>query len=215
MKKILGKDRYMEEEKKNAAAEKKETAAVDETKDMKEPEDVKEIDDMAEERPIQKREPLPTWGITSLFIPITLLLTCVGVFLGHIKFFKGGIPTQSAFRYTYLGIGCVLAIVGLMLLLRSVSDSQLFMNLKLGKLITTGVYSWTRHPLYTGVLFICTGALFISGNAFFYVLPFVFYFLLNFFLKNFVEPLLYVRFGDDYINYVKNVNRIIPWKKHL
>jgi len=174
-----------------------------------------ETDEENDLPPIKKREPLPAWGITSLFIPVSVLLTIAGVILGHIPFFKGGIPTQSTFRYTYMGIGVLLALIGFMLLLRSVSDSQLFLNLKAGKLITTGVYSWTRHPMYAGILFLCTGALFISGNAFFYFLPIVYYFILVHFLKAYEEPFLFVRFGDEYTDYIQKVNRIIPWKKHL
>ena len=90
---------------------------------------------------------------------------------------------------------------------------MIFENIMLGKLVTTGIYSKTRNPMYGGIIIACTGALFISGNAFMYVLPVAYWGFLSVYMKRTEEVILKARFGEKYIDYRNHVNLFIPRKQ--
>ncbi|MBQ8782092.1 MAG: isoprenylcysteine carboxylmethyltransferase family protein, partial [Oscillospiraceae bacterium] len=70
-----------------------------------------------------------------------------------------------------------------------------------------------RNPIYSAFMFFCTGALFISGNVFFYPLFFFYWGFMTVLVINTEEKWLEEVCGDEYIEYKKKVNRCIPWKR--
>ena len=88
---------------------------------------------------------------------------------------------------------------------------------KENKLITTGVYSVVRNPIYSAWLFFCTGILLLTGNLYFALPLFLFFWLyLTILMKHTEEKWLTKLYGDSYREYCKKVNRCLPWfpKKH-
>lgn len=162
---------------------------------------------------ITAKEPLPKYGKCFAFVPIACGTTLLAVILGHIPPINMGIPSNSAIRYIYIGFGCLLAVLALLLIVNAIAEAHIYENIQMGKLVTTGVYSKTRNPIYSGVIFGCTGILFISGNAFMYVLPIIYWFLLTYMLINTEEVILRRRFGQDYKEYMQKTNRIAPIPK--
>lgn len=82
------------------------------------------------------------------------------------------------------------------------------------KLVTTGPYTYVRHPQGTSwfIIFIGLGFLFQSISLVFIFTPF--FFLLSVLrIKKIEEPTLEKRFGKDYIGYKKRVPMFIPWLK--
>lgn len=157
--------------------------------------------------------PLPKHTKGVIIIPVMVVLTIIAVITGHLPYIKLGIPSSKIVIYAYMGIGFLLFILGGMILISAISDSQIFTNIELGKLVTTGIYSKTRNPIYFGVLLICTAALFVSGNAFMYILIFVFYLAITIVVQKTEEPILVDRFAYDYIEYMACTNRLIPIPK--
>lgn len=85
------------------------------------------------------------------------------------------------------------------------------------KLVISDAYRYVRNPMITSVLIIVLGEAFIFSSIELFVL-FLFFLILNhvYFVYS-EEPGLIERFGDEYIEYKKNVPRWIPrltpWKK--
>ncbi len=148
-----------------------------------------------------------------MFIPIVIMLTICGVILGHIRPVTYGIPTIAWIRYTYIGLGVILLFIGILMFNQAVSDAQLFTNIVMGKLVTTGIYAKTRNPMYGGILLICTSVLFFSGNTFMYILPLVYWGILTILMKKYEEPLLADRFGKEYTDYMEATYRFVPLSK--
>ena len=159
------------------------------------------------------RIPLPKYGEGGKFIPITIITTVVAVFAGHLPYIRYGIPNPASVRYFYIFVGVVFLFFGLKMIADARVECAIYENIMLGKLVTTGIYSKTRNPIYGGIIFICTGALFISGNAFMYVLPVAYWAFLSILMKNTEEVLLKSRFGEEYIDYRNHVNCFIPRKQ--
>lgn len=85
------------------------------------------------------------------------------------------------------------------------------------KLVISDAYRYVRNPMITSVLIIVLGESFIFSSIELFIL-FLFFFVLNhvYFVYS-EEPGLIKRFGDEYIEYKKNVPRWIPrltpWEK--
>ncbi len=174
---------------------------------------LQELEDEFAERKVVKVDsrPLPTYGAGPVFGAVAIGLTVLGIVFGHIGPLKGGV--SSTFRIPYIVIGAILIIVGLFMWKSAIVDAGIDEYISSGKLATTGIYAYTRNPIYAAILFICTGALFISGNVYMYVLPILLWAFLTILLQKTEEPILLGRFGDEFARYMRRVNRVIPLKK--
>ncbi len=80
------------------------------------------------------------------------------------------------------------------------------------QLITTGIYAYIRHPMYSSVLLFCL-ALTLS-NIHLYALLVMLVLLIDLIMKsNFEEKLLAERF-EQYKNYKTDTGRFLPFKRY-
>ncbi|MBR1673821.1 MAG: isoprenylcysteine carboxylmethyltransferase family protein [Eubacterium sp.] len=174
---------------------------------------LQELEDEFAERKVVKvtAKPLPAYGAGPLFGGVAIVLTLLGIIFGHTAPFDKGI--SSTFRIPYIVIGAILIVIALFIWKKALVDDNIDDYIRSGKLQTKGIYSVTRNPIYCAILFICSGALFISGNVYMYVLPIVFWIFLTILLQKTEEPLLLARFGDEYKKYMRDTYRIMPLKK--
>ena len=156
------------------------------------------------------KTPMSTWGIGPVFGLIAIALTVAAILLRDKWIFDSGIPESDALRYTYIGIGCVLILAGLVIYWKAVFGSRIDDYIKTGRLCTEGIYAWVRNPIYTAILFACTGALFISGNTYMYFIPILLWIILTILLKKTEERDMFQRFDQEYLDYMSTVNRVIP-----
>ena len=160
-----------------------------------------------------KANPLPVYGKGKYFVILVIALTALAVILGHIGSFKTGVPSAKWLRYTYIGLGAILTFLGSSLYLSAINEEEMIFNLKMGNLITTGVYSKTRNPVYVGIILLSTAALFFSGNTYMYILPIVEFFILFVWICPYEERMLEERFGDEYLKYKASTHCFLPTKK--
>lgn len=79
------------------------------------------------------------------------------------------------------------------------------------KLITTGIYKYVRHPIYTAGIISFLGFILITnsalglGTGFIIVLPALLYRI------HVEEQMLIAHFGEEYTEYKKKVKALIPW----
>ena len=76
-------------------------------------------------------------------------------------------------------------------------------------LITTGIYSYIRHPMYTSVLVSMFGILLVYINTFEIIIYIIL--LINMFVKMFYEESLWICTSKEYVAYIKNTKRLIPY----
>ena len=77
-------------------------------------------------------------------------------------------------------------------------------------LVTTGIYAYLRHPIYAAFFYIATGLILITQNIILFILPVIFWAFLTVAMIKTEEKWLIGKFGNDYIDYSKKVNRFIP-----
>ena len=76
-------------------------------------------------------------------------------------------------------------------------------------LIRTGVFGIVRHPVYLGAILFYLGAIIMTlslASAIFWIIIILFYTL----IARYEERILTITFGDDYIQYKKEVGMLFP-----
>lgn len=170
-------------------------------------------DEFGDDVVVSKARPLPIYGKGIYFVLLILILTIAAVVLGHMNMFKSGIPSAKWLRYTYIFLGLLVGFFGVSLYSNAINEEEMVFNLRMGNLITTGVYSKTRNPVYSGIILMSTAVLFFSGNVYMYVLPFIEVFILFVWIAPYEDNMLRERFGEEYDEYRKKTHFILPNKK--
>lgn len=163
----------------------------------------------------QKEEKrLPVFGVGPIYVISCLILVITSIVLTVMGYLKQGEILRDNVvlgRAIFITLGVITILLGIFLWVYSVIIQDISEEIKQGKLVTTGVYAVVRNPIYSAFLFIFTGALLILRNWFVLILPFLFWIYLTLLMKYTEEVWLKEKFGDEYISYCKQVNRVIPW----
>ena len=78
---------------------------------------------------------------------------------------------------------------------------------------TDGIYGWVRNPMYSGWWLIITGTSFMWHNVWMLAIILVNWTIMTVALKNTEEKWLKDLYGQEYEEYLKHVNRCIPWRR--
>ena len=155
---------------------------------------------------------MPSFGVGPIYVITCFILTAVGLYL-HLKGYLCS-GELSKGETIFIIIGILFIMLGLYLWIQAVIVQKINRKVKENKLITTGVYSIVRNPVYSAFLFIFTGILLFTLNCILLILPFVFWAFLTILMKNTEEKWLKNEFGKEYEEYLKEVNRVIPWLRN-
>lgn len=108
--------------------------------------------------------------------------------------------------------GVVLLLLSLFFLIRSLRQFFLTKNTVVlikpaTSLQTDGIYGVTRNPMYVGLAFVYLGLSCLLGNWWNFILFPVLFFVVQEYIIKSEERYLAREFGQDFINYTKNVRR--------
>lgn len=155
-----------------------------------------------------KKNNLPIFGIGPVYVISCLILTLAGLALNHYGLIKLEFPVP---KIVVSVIGVILILFGILLWFYAVIVQKIDEAIKEGILVTSGVYSIVRNPIYSAFIIVFTGILIMANNIFLLILPIIFWGVLTILLKQTEEKWLMEKFGGEYVEYCKNVNRVIPW----
>ena len=158
---------------------------------------------------MKNKEHLPVYGVGPVIVIPQIVLTAVGIIMSVCGVLDYG--RINILKIPFIFIGIILIVSGAYMWYSANYKSKVFDGIVENRLVTSGIYSVVRNPIYSAFLMICTGAVFIAGNVFLFVIPFVCWLYMTVFLKNTEEKWLTELYGQEYIDYCKNVNRCIPW----
>ena len=158
---------------------------------------------------MKENKHLSVLGVGPLYVISILILTIIALILNQLN-----VVYKIKVLNKFLIILAIISIlIAISLWVSAVLFSKVRTKIKENTLVTTGVYSIVRNPIYSAFLFMCTGALLFCRNWYVLILPPLFWFYLTIFMKLTEEKWLAERFGNDYAAYYKRVNRFIPWKR--
>ncbi len=127
---------------------------------------------------------------------------------------------QSNFIYIMISAFLMSFGIAFLLIAFSIFNTSEFLGLeqmktnekvyKSSKLIIGGIYKYVRHPLYTGILFLLLGIiiLFPSSSILTFAIISILYLPIGIHLE---EKKLISEFGQQYIDYKKEVKMLIPF----
>ncbi|MDE2025723.1 MAG: isoprenylcysteine carboxylmethyltransferase family protein [Patescibacteria group bacterium] len=117
-------------------------------------------------------------------------------------------PTVQFLGVVLTVIGLCIAVIARKILAGNWSGS--IEHKKWHELITSGIYGYVRHPIYTGVLLMSLGSVLYLQTPVLFILFFVLVFFVVYKLKK-EEELMVKHFPKEYLAYKKRVKMLIPF----
>lgn len=149
---------------------------------------------------------LPVFGVGPYLIGLIIIMSLLFFVLS----FHNIIPVYKSNQIILSVLGFILIVIGTIFWLSANFNSRIDDGIRNNQLITTGIYSKVRHPIYAAFLYAVTGAILIFDNLFLLFLPVIFWLILTVVIKNTEEKWLIELYGDYYLIYSRKVNRFIP-----
>lgn len=145
------------------------------------------------------------WGSGPKLLSSTLVYFAIVLYIDKIYLQNFAISNSiwiiNFISGTLLAIGLVILIIVIRLI---------FTIYKSGFLYRKGIYALCRHPLYANFIFILVPGLCLRFNSWIILTTPVFmYIVFKHFIKD-EEQGLIEQFGEDYIQYRKDVNSLVP-----
>ena len=75
--------------------------------------------------------------------------------------------------------------------------------------VKSGIYGFTRNPMYLGMVFILLAGVIKFGNGITILIPVLFIWYMNIFQIQPEEEMMEKKFGEEFLDYKKNVRRWI------
>ena len=119
------------------------------------------------------------------------------------------IPNQNLISLIIFLIGVLILINPIFKFIKSKTTIDPIKFKKVNKLITSGIYRYSRNPMYLGLLMLVTSTSIFYLNIFSITTPFIFYSWINRFQIKREEIFLTEKFGKEYLSYKNKTRRWI------
>lgn len=165
---------------------------------------------MAKDSVAKSRPHLPIMGVGPAYV-ISIILLSILAMIVDTTLFHLPHPTSALLEIFLFIVGLLLILFGFLIYFLAIK-AKITRSIKENTLVTHGVYSVVRNPIYSAWLFICTGTLFLYGNPYLALMLFLIFWLsLTILMKHTEEKWLTKLYGEAYLEYCKKVNRCLPW----
>lgn len=157
----------------------------------------------------EEQKHLPVIGVGPMIVAPQLILTAAGIILscfGYLDFAK-----LTVIKIPFLILGILIIIAGIYLWYSANYRAKVFDGIVENRLVTTGIYSIVRNPIYSAFLLISIGSVLITCNLILFIIPVICWIYMTIFLIHTEEKWLTKLYGQEYRDYCKKVNRCIPW----
>jgi protein-S-isoprenylcysteine O-methyltransferase Ste14 len=175
----------------------------------------KDKDDTGKEvkkkKEVRKKSFIPFLFSVAIFLLLFLLIPIGLVLLLHLPWYLSLIYPVGIF------IGAILIIVGVIIIYYGIKGLRLRYSRdsykKLGEgLVTTGIYAYTRNPMYFGAIIMILGWFLVFPFTFIFISTFLFLVLFYITAKS-EEKQLIQTYGKTYLKYKSKVPLFIPYPK--
>ncbi|PDH47423.1 MAG: hypothetical protein CND26_02300 [Bacteroidetes bacterium MED-G13] len=141
--------------------------------------------------------------------PILVLALVISNFFSSKKTDLIHLPNQDLISIIILLIGVLILTNPIFKFIKSKTTIDPIKFKKVNKLITSGIYKYSRNPMYLGLLMIVISTSIFYLNIFSITTPFLFYFWINRFQIKREEIFLTEKFGREYMSYKIKTRRWI------
>ena len=141
--------------------------------------------------------------------PILVLILVISSFLSSKKIDVIHIPNQTLTSILILLIGILILIIPVSKFIKSKTTIDPIKFKKVNKLVTSGIYKYSRNPMYLGLLLIVISSSILYLNIYSVTTPMIFYYWINRFQIKREEIFLTEKFGKEYLLYMTRTRRWI------
>ena len=141
--------------------------------------------------------------------PIVVLILVISTFFSSKKIDLIQIPFQSLISIFILSMGILILLNPVLKFKKSKTTINPIKFKKVNKLVTSGIYKYSRNPMYLGLLMIVISSSIFYLNIYSILTPLFFYLWINRFQIKREEVFLTEKFGEDYLSYKKKTRRWI------
>jgi protein-S-isoprenylcysteine O-methyltransferase Ste14 len=141
--------------------------------------------------------------------PILVLILVSSNYFSSKKIDLIHLPNQDLISIIILLIGILILINPIFKFIKSKTTIDPIKFKKVNKLIISGIYKYSRNPMYLGLLMIVISTSIFFLNIFSITTPFLFYCWINRFQIKREEIFLTEKFGEEYMSYKIKTRRWI------
>ena len=141
--------------------------------------------------------------------PLLVLILVISNYFSSKKIDLILLPNQDITSIIIFLIGMLILINPIFKFIKSKTTIDPIKFKKVNKLITSGIYKYTRNPMYLGLLMLVTSTSIFYLNIFSITTPFFFYYWINRFQIKREEIFLTEKFGKEYLLYKTKTRRWI------
>ena len=141
--------------------------------------------------------------------PILVLILGISNYFSSKKIDLINLPNQTLLSILMLFIGILILIIPVSNFVKSKTTIDPIKFKKVNNLVTSGIYKYSRNPMYLGLLMIIISTSIFYLTIFSITTPFIFYFWINRFQIEREEIFLTKKFGQKYISYKSKTRKWI------
>ena len=141
--------------------------------------------------------------------PLLVLILVISNYFSSKKIDVIHIPNQDLVSIVIFLIGILILIIPVSKFIKSKTTIDPIKFKKVNKLVTSGIYKYSRNPMYLGLLMILTSSSIFYLNIYSITTPFFFYWWITKFQIKREEIFLTDKFGKEYLSYKTKTRRWI------
>tara|TARA_S200000501_G_scaffold351743_1_gene369915 strand:- start:3624 stop:4067 length:444 start_codon:yes stop_codon:yes gene_type:complete len=141
--------------------------------------------------------------------PILVLMLVISNFFLSKKIDVIHIPNQNLVSILIFLIGVLILVIPVSKFIKSKTTIDPIKFKKVNKLVTSGIYKYSRNPMYLGLLMIVISSSILYLNIYSITTPFFFYWWINRFQIKREEIFLTEKFDKKYLSYKTKTRRWI------
>ena len=141
--------------------------------------------------------------------PLLVLILVISNYFSSKKVDLIFLPNQDLISFVIFLIGMFILINPIFKFIKSKTTIDPIKFKKVNKLIISGIYKYSRNPMYLGLLMIVISTSIFFLNIFSITTPFLFYCWINRFQIKREEIFLTEKFGEEYMSYKIKTRRWI------
>ena len=141
--------------------------------------------------------------------PLIVLVLIVSIYFSSKKIDLINIPLQLEISIFILSAGILIYVNPVLQFIKSKTTVNPIQFEEVNKLVTSGIFKYSRNPMYLGMLMIVLSTSIFYLNIYSILTPLLFILWINKFQIKREEEFLIEKFGDEYLSYKKKTRRWI------
>ena len=139
--------------------------------------------------------------------PLIVLTLIISIYFSSKKIDLINIPFQLEISFFILSLGILVFINPVLKFIKSKTTINPIQFEETNRLVTSGIFKYSRNPMYLGMLMIIISTSIFYLNIYSILTPFIFVFWINKFQIKREEIFLTEKFGKEYLSYKNKTRR--------